>query len=94
MVAVKNYSPEDRRQLSFHKGDIIHLKPLEHPERGEQPLIAPHARKPPSRGHRDGRTGGFACLRGHHAWALHPVVPHVPVVSSQTTTMAAWSARR
>ncbi|XP_064008778.1 unconventional myosin-XV [Pogoniulus pusillus] len=33
VVAVRNYSPEDRRQLSFHKGDIIHLKPLEHPER-------------------------------------------------------------
>ncbi|XP_051488212.1 LOW QUALITY PROTEIN: unconventional myosin-XV [Apus apus] len=33
VVAVRNYSPEDRGQLSFHKGDIIHLQPLEHPER-------------------------------------------------------------
>uniref|UniRef100_A0A8C8AR78 Myosin XVA n=1 Tax=Otus sunia TaxID=257818 RepID=A0A8C8AR78_9STRI len=33
VVAVRNYSPEDRRQLSFHKGDIIHLQPLERPER-------------------------------------------------------------
>ncbi|NXF52904.1 MYO15 protein, partial [Oceanites oceanicus] len=33
MVAVRNYSPEVRGQLSFHKGDIIHLQPLEHPER-------------------------------------------------------------
>ncbi|XP_055661266.1 LOW QUALITY PROTEIN: unconventional myosin-XV [Falco peregrinus] len=33
VVAVRNYSPEDGRQLSFHKGDIIHLQPLEHPER-------------------------------------------------------------
>ncbi|XP_023792922.1 unconventional myosin-XV [Cyanistes caeruleus] len=33
VVAVRNYSPEDRSQLSFHKGDIIHLQSLEHPER-------------------------------------------------------------
>uniref|UniRef100_A0A8C4PAP6 SH3 domain-containing protein n=1 Tax=Dromaius novaehollandiae TaxID=8790 RepID=A0A8C4PAP6_DRONO len=33
VVAVRNYSPEDRGQLSFHKGDIIHLQPLERPER-------------------------------------------------------------
>ncbi|NXA74698.1 MYO15 protein, partial [Thryothorus ludovicianus] len=33
VVAVRNYSPEDRAQLSFHKGDIIHLQSLEHPER-------------------------------------------------------------
>ncbi|NXW84202.1 MYO15 protein, partial [Alopecoenas beccarii] len=33
VVAVRNYSPEDRDKLSFHKGDIIHLQPLEHPER-------------------------------------------------------------
>ncbi|XP_068280209.1 unconventional myosin-XV [Nyctibius grandis] len=32
VVAVRNYSPEDGRQLSFHKGDIIHLQPLERPE--------------------------------------------------------------
>lgn len=37
MVAVRNYSPEDRGRLSFHKGDIIHLQSLEHPERGEGP---------------------------------------------------------
>uniref|UniRef100_A0A8C3LWA9 Uncharacterized protein n=1 Tax=Chrysolophus pictus TaxID=9089 RepID=A0A8C3LWA9_CHRPC len=29
VVAVRNYSPEDGAQLSFHKGDIIHLQPLE-----------------------------------------------------------------
>ncbi|XP_077643090.1 unconventional myosin-XV [Lonchura striata] len=33
VVAVRNYSPEDGSQLSFHKGDIIHLQSLEHPER-------------------------------------------------------------
>ncbi|KAM6114069.1 LOW QUALITY PROTEIN: unconventional myosin-XV [Pterocles gutturalis] len=33
VVAVRNYSPEDGGQLSFHKGDIIHLQPLEPPER-------------------------------------------------------------
>ncbi|XP_009466220.1 PREDICTED: unconventional myosin-XV [Nipponia nippon] len=33
VVAVRNYSPEDGSQLSFHKGDIIHLQPLECPER-------------------------------------------------------------
>ncbi|KAM6407457.1 unconventional myosin-XV [Rhynochetos jubatus] len=33
VVAVRNYSPEDGGQLSFHKGDIIHLQPLEHPKR-------------------------------------------------------------
>ncbi|XP_071617264.1 unconventional myosin-XV [Heliangelus exortis] len=32
VVAVRNYSPEDRGQLSFHKGDIIHLQRLEHLE--------------------------------------------------------------
>lgn len=37
VVAVRNYSPGDGDQLSFHKGDIIHLQPLEHPERGERP---------------------------------------------------------
>ncbi|KAK2533653.1 hypothetical protein Q9233_004867 [Columba guinea] len=33
VVAVRNYSPEDGDKLSFHKGDIIHLQPLEHLER-------------------------------------------------------------
>ncbi|KAM6055069.1 LOW QUALITY PROTEIN: unconventional myosin-XV [Chlamydotis macqueenii] len=33
VVAVRNYSPEDGHQLSFHKGDIIHLQLLERPER-------------------------------------------------------------
>ncbi|NWR81119.1 MYO15 protein, partial [Centropus unirufus] len=33
VVAVRNYSPEDKGQLSFHKGDIIHLQSLERPER-------------------------------------------------------------
>ncbi|XP_062474993.1 unconventional myosin-XV [Pezoporus occidentalis] len=33
VVAVRSYSPEDKGQLSFHKGDIIHLQPLKHPER-------------------------------------------------------------
>ncbi|KAM6350625.1 unconventional myosin-XV [Alca torda] len=33
VVAVRNYSPEDGRKLSFHKGDIIHLQALECPER-------------------------------------------------------------
>ena len=42
VVAVSNYSPEDGAQLSFHKGDIIHLQPLEHPKRGEPPpVLAP-----------------------------------------------------
>ena len=50
VVAVRNYSPEDGGQLSFHKGDIIHLQPLEHPERGERPPRAPHAKTPPMRG--------------------------------------------
>ena len=43
VVAVRNYSPEDGSWLSFHKGDIIHLQPLEHPERGERP---PHTKTP------------------------------------------------
>lgn len=51
VVAVRNYSPEDGDQLSFHKGDIIHLQPLECPERGEQPPpTALHAEKPSMRG--------------------------------------------
>ncbi|XP_033921235.1 unconventional myosin-XV [Melopsittacus undulatus] len=33
VVAVRNYSPEDKSRLSFHKGDIIHLQPMKHPER-------------------------------------------------------------
>lgn len=37
VVAVRNYSPEDGAQLGFHKGDIIHLQPLERPEPGERP---------------------------------------------------------
>lgn len=41
MVAVRNYSSEDGGQLSFHKGDIIHLQSLEHPERGEEPPSPP-----------------------------------------------------
>ncbi|NXT85273.1 MYO15 protein, partial [Zapornia atra] len=33
VVAVRNYNPEDGGKLSFHKGDIIHLQPLECPEK-------------------------------------------------------------
>lgn len=43
VVAVRNYSPEDKGQLSFHKGDIIHLQQMKHPERGEW---SPHAKTP------------------------------------------------
>ncbi|XP_075755876.1 unconventional myosin-XV [Pelodiscus sinensis] len=33
VVAVRSHVTEDRSQLSFHKGDIIHLQPLEQPAR-------------------------------------------------------------
>lgn len=91
MVAVRNYSPEDRGQLSFHKGDIIHLQPLERPERGEQPLTAPHAEMPLM-----GGTGapGFTGRGGGRALPSHPVTPRVPMMSLQTTTMVVWFARR
>uniref|UniRef100_A0A8D0PNF9 Unconventional myosin-XV n=1 Tax=Sus scrofa TaxID=9823 RepID=A0A8D0PNF9_PIG len=34
VVAVRNFLPEDPALLSFHKGDIIHLQPLEPPRAG------------------------------------------------------------
>lgn len=35
MVAVRNFLPEDPSLLAFHKGDIIHLQPLEPPRPGQ-----------------------------------------------------------
>ena len=35
MVAVRNFLPEDPALLAFHKGDIIHLQPLEPPRLGQ-----------------------------------------------------------
>lgn len=35
MVAVRNFLPEDPALLAFHKGDIIHLQPLEPPRMGQ-----------------------------------------------------------
>lgn len=94
VVAVRNYSPEDGRKLSFHKGDIIHLQPLECPERGERPPTAPPCQNALNSGHGGGRTDGFTAPGGGHALASHLVTPCVPMMSLQTTTMAAWSARR
>lgn len=37
MVAVRNFLPEDPALLAFHKGDIIHLQPLEPPRMGQLP---------------------------------------------------------
>lgn len=37
MVAVRNFLPEDPALLAFHKGDIIHLQPLEPPRTGQGP---------------------------------------------------------
>ncbi|XP_019512178.1 PREDICTED: unconventional myosin-XV [Hipposideros armiger] len=34
VVAVRNFLPEDPSLLTFHKGDIIHLQPLESPRMG------------------------------------------------------------
>lgn len=34
VVAVRNFLPEDPSLLAFHKGDIIHLQPLEPPRIG------------------------------------------------------------
>ncbi|KAI1233665.1 hypothetical protein IHE44_0004106 [Lamprotornis superbus] len=60
VVAVRNYSPEDRGQLSFHKGDIIHLQSLEHPERGERsPKHPPPCQNTFDGGHRGSRL--MAC---------------------------------
>lgn len=39
MVAVRNFLPEDPALLAFHKGDIIHLQPLEPPRMGQGPEI-------------------------------------------------------
>ena len=36
MVAVRNFLPEDPALLAFHKGDIIHLQPLEPPRMGQR----------------------------------------------------------
>lgn len=35
VVAVRNFLPEDPALLAFHKGDIIHLQPLEPPRMGQ-----------------------------------------------------------
>lgn len=35
VVAVRNFLPEDPSLLAFHKGDIIHLQPLEPPRMGQ-----------------------------------------------------------
>lgn len=35
MVAVRNFLPEDPALLAFHKGDIIHLQPLQPPRVGQ-----------------------------------------------------------
>jgi hypothetical protein len=35
VVAVRNFLPEDPTLLAFHKGDIIHLQPLEPPRVGQ-----------------------------------------------------------
>lgn len=35
VVAVRNFLPEDPALLAFHKGDIIHLQPLEPPRVGQ-----------------------------------------------------------
>ena len=35
VVAVRNFLPEDPALLAFHKGDIIHLQPLEPPRLGQ-----------------------------------------------------------
>lgn len=74
VVAVRNYSPEDGDKLSFHKGDIIHLQPLEHPKRGEQPPWPPalplcHVPNTLNTGHRDSRTDGLSGPRGDCALA-------------------------
>lgn len=37
VVAVRNFLPEDPSLLAFHKGDIIHLQPLEPPRMGQLP---------------------------------------------------------
>lgn len=37
VVAVRNFLPEDPSLLAFHKGDIIHLQPLESPRIGQFP---------------------------------------------------------
>ncbi|KAI4533391.1 hypothetical protein MG293_016410 [Ovis ammon polii] len=36
VVAVRNFLPEDPALLAFHKGDIIHLQPLEPPRLGQR----------------------------------------------------------
>ncbi|KAB1266477.1 Unconventional myosin-XV [Camelus dromedarius] len=36
VVAVRNFLPEDPALLAFHKGDIIHLQPLEPPRVGQR----------------------------------------------------------
>uniref|UniRef100_A0A8B9E2S7 SH3 domain-containing protein n=1 Tax=Anser cygnoides TaxID=8845 RepID=A0A8B9E2S7_ANSCY len=65
VVAVRNYSPEDGAQLSFHKGDIIHLQPLERPEPGERPPN-PRTHSPaPCRGGPSGEPPPLARLHHH-----------------------------
>lgn len=55
VVAVRNFLPEDPALLAFHKGDIIHLQPLEPPRLGQ------HQRGTGCK-HRGGAAGTFPAV--------------------------------
>lgn len=51
VVAVRNFLPEDPALLAFHKGDIIHLQPMEPPRMGQHHGVGwvPEGHKGPPR---------------------------------------------
>lgn len=68
VVAVRNFLPEDPALLAFHKGDIIHLQPLQPPRAGQHHRVG---QLRVGSGEEGGRTsladGDMSCPTGYSA---------------------------